>query len=214
MKRMRLTSAGLLGAVAVGCGLLVALGPSATATPTPSVQVVVAKRPALDASLPRFTVTLPDIPAGGTFGPAQEISGLGCTGQNLSPALSWHGAPAATQSYLITMFDEDAPTSSGFWHWTVWNIPATTTSLPQGAGTTGQPGLPATAVSGNMDLGFAGYGGPCPPVGDGVHHYVISVVALSVADLGTPQTLPSAAIQASMRSDALAVATREVDFSR
>ena len=64
MKRMRLTSAGLLGAVAVGCGLLVALGPSATATPTPSVQVVVAKRPALDATLPRFTVTLPDIPAG------------------------------------------------------------------------------------------------------------------------------------------------------
>src|SRR5262245_58210188 len=81
-----------------------------------------------------FTLTSSDIPAGGKIPMAQVFNGMGCTGTNRSPALSWKGAPANTKSFALTMYDPDAPTGSGWWHWVVYNIPATTTSLATGAG--------------------------------------------------------------------------------
>jgi Raf kinase inhibitor-like YbhB/YbcL family protein len=101
----------------------------------------------------------------------------GCEDAGLSPQLTWHGAPSRTKSFAITVFDADAPTGSGWWHWTAWDIPAGTTSLPTGAV------LPAPGVSGVNDGGTSGYSGPCPPTGDIKHHYAFTVVALDVPTL-------------------------------
>ena len=179
-----------------------------------SASSIVARRPALSDDLPKFTLTLPTIPVGSTFGPQNMLNGFGCTGGNLSPAMSWSGAPAGTKSYVLTLFDVDAPTGSGFWHWVVWNIPATITSLPEGAGTVGAPTLPQGGAQGPTDFSWVGYGGPCPPVGDKAHRYYLSVVALDVADIQVPPNLPAAAVNVVMREHALAVAVRAVDVGR
>jgi Raf kinase inhibitor-like YbhB/YbcL family protein len=112
----------------------------------------------------------------------------GCTSAGVSPQLSWSGAPDSTQSYAVSMYDPDAPTGSGFWHWVAWDIPADTTSLPTGAV------LPAGSVDGENDAGTLGYTGPCPPEGDGVHHYQITVVALDVPTLGLDPTTHAAVV--------------------
>ncbi len=110
-----------------------------------------------------MTVTSADIKPGAKIADEQVFNSFGCTGQNVSPALSWSGAPKGTKSFAISMFDPDAPTGSGFWHWWVVNIPADVTSLPKGAG--GGTGLPAGALLGRTDFSTNAYGGPCPPKG-------------------------------------------------
>jgi hypothetical protein len=127
-----------------------------------------------------FSVTSPDIKNGGTVPMAQVFTG--CKGGNQSPALSWSGEPAGTQGFAITMYDPDAPTGSGWWHWTVFNIPADIHSLAANAGAAGGAGLPPGAGMGKTDFGFSNYGGPCPPAGP-AHHYVITVYALKVPKL-------------------------------
>src|SRR5581483_5230604 len=110
-----------------------------------------------------FTVTTPDFAEGGTIGMAQVHTR--CQGQNRSPALAWAGEPAGTQSFGVTMYDPDAPAPGGWWHWTVFNIPAGVHGLAANAGA-GTPGLlPAGAGEGRNDFGFSHYGGPCPPPG-------------------------------------------------
>lgn len=109
-------------------------------------------------------------------------SGFGCTGQNQSPQLRWKHAPAGTQSFAITMYDPDAPTGSGWWHWVVYNIPASVSELATNA----TKALPAGAVQGLTDFGTPGYGGPCPPAGDQPHRYIITVYALKVPKLDLP----------------------------
>ena len=130
-----------------------------------------------------FTVTSPDFANGSTIPMAQVLNEGGCTGQSISPALSWSGEPAGTKSFAITMYDPNAPTGSGWWHWTVFNIPPTVHSLAAGAGDAGSASLPAGAGEGRTDFGFSHYGGPCPPVGDSPHHYEITVFAVKVAQL-------------------------------
>lgn len=125
-------------------------------------------------------------PVGGQATDQEVFDGFGCTGKNLSPALHWKDAPAGTKSFAITMYDPDAPTGSGWWHWVVYDIPANVTDLVQGAGTPGHTGLPATAQQGRTDFGSAGYGGPCPPPGHGPHRYIITIYALSVDKLDVP----------------------------
>src|SRR5205823_10746820 len=131
----------------------------------------------------------------------------GCNGPGVSPELAWSGAPAATRSYSVTVFDLDAPTGSGFWHWVAWDLPASTTSLPTGAT------LPAGAVSGENDAGTIGYTGPCPPPGDGTHHYQITVIALNIPTLGLDATTHAAVVSFVAGHNALAagqlVATAE-----
>ncbi|HVC57217.1 MAG TPA: YbhB/YbcL family Raf kinase inhibitor-like protein [Stellaceae bacterium] len=104
-------------------------------------------------------------------------------GANQSPALSWSGEPAGTKSFAVTMYDPDAPTGSGFWHWTVFNIPADVHELAAGAGDAGSKALPAGAGEGRNDGGAAHYTGSCPPMGDPPHHYQITVFAVNVAKL-------------------------------
>jgi len=109
--------------------------------------------------------------------------GFGCEGGNLSPQLSWSGAPADTKSFAVTCYDPDAPTGSGFWHWVVANIPASVSSLPLGAGDPASGRMPAGAIEVRTDFSKPGYGGPCPPPGAHVHRYIFTVYAVSMAQL-------------------------------
>ena len=99
-----------------------------------------------------------------------------CSGENLSPDLAWTGVPAETKTIAITAYDPDAPTGSGWWHWTLFNLSPKTTSLPAGLGS--KSPLPSGAVEGRTDFGKNGYGGPCPPAGHKAHRYQFKVFAL------------------------------------
>jgi Raf kinase inhibitor-like YbhB/YbcL family protein len=125
----------------------------------------------------------------------------GCTSAGISPELSWSDVPAGTQSFAVTIFDVDAPTGSGFWHWVAWDLPAGSRELPTGAV------LPAGAVNGTNDGGGLGYTGPCPPAGDVTHHYRFSVVALDVPSLGLPASTRGAVMGFNVGQHAIGVAT-------
>jgi Raf kinase inhibitor-like YbhB/YbcL family protein len=129
-----------------------------------------------------FTLKSKDI--GGQMTMQQVLNGFGCTGQNISPQLSWENVPAGTKSFAVTIYDKDAPTGSGFWHWVVFDLPASTTELKQGAGDAAKKLLPAGAIESVTDFGKPGYGGPCPPEGHGIHEYLITVYALKIEKLG------------------------------
>jgi len=131
----------------------------------------------------KFKITSPDFVNGGTIRMAQVFNSFGCSGGDISPALHWSGAPAGTKSFAITIYDPDAPTGSGWWHWVVFNIPADVSSLPAGAGAANSSTLPAGAIQARTDFGFSNYGGPCPPAGDKPHHYHVTVYALKLAKL-------------------------------
>jgi Raf kinase inhibitor-like YbhB/YbcL family protein len=107
-----------------------------------------------------------------------EANVFGCDGGNMSPSLKWTGAPADTKSFAINLYDPDAPTGSGFWHWVVFNIPVSTTSLPKNAGDVKAKLMPDGAIQSRTDYGADGYGGMCPPKGDKPHHYILTVYAV------------------------------------
>ena len=151
-----------------------------------------------------LTLTSTDIKPGGKIANEQVANLFGCTGPNVSPALAWSGAPKATKSFAISMYDPDAPTGSGFWHWWVVNIPADATSLPKGAGS--GTGLPDGAVQPHNDFSLAGYGGPCPPKGK-PHHYVITVYALKADKLDVDANASAAVFGFNANANALAKAT-------
>jgi Raf kinase inhibitor-like YbhB/YbcL family protein len=130
-----------------------------------------------------MTLSSGEIKDGATIAADQVFKGFGCTGNNVSPSLSWSGAPSATKSFAVSIYDPDAPTGSGWWHWVVFNIPAATTSLPKGAGDPKGKGMPKGAIQSRTDFGADGYGGPCPPTGDKPHHYQITVFAVDVDKL-------------------------------
>lgn len=137
----------------------------------------------LPALAGEFSLSSPQV-SNGTYVPKQQVyNGFGCTGENVSPALSWTNPPEGTQSYAVTVYDPDAPTGSGWWHWVIFNIPATVTALPAGAGAADGHLAPAGSVQSRTDFGTIGYGGPCPPVGDTPHRYRYTVYALNVPSL-------------------------------
>jgi Raf kinase inhibitor-like YbhB/YbcL family protein len=134
-----------------------------------------------------FTLSSPDVAANSTIASTQVLNGMGCTGGNISPRLEWSGAPADTQSFALTVYDPDAPTGSGFWHWVVVNIPASATGLARGAGTADGKTLPAGSVQVATDFGVPGFGGPCPPPGDKPHRYIFTLFALKTPRLELPE---------------------------
>jgi len=135
-----------------------------------------------------FTLTSPDVHAGQTV--AMTYVYGGCSGKNVSPALHWKDAPEGTRSFVVTLYDPDAPTGGGWWHWVVANIPASVHGLPTGAGDPNGKGMPKHALELRNDFGANAYGGPCPPKGDPPHHYQFTVYALDVDKLPVKGTTP------------------------
>ncbi len=114
------------------------------------------------------------------------FKGMGCEGKNQSPEVSWKDLPKNAKSIAVTVYDPDAPTGSGWWHWIIYNIPVTMTGLPQGFGEMGKRKLKGGPIQNMTDFGDVGYGGPCPPQGDSPHHYFLKVFALDVEKLDIP----------------------------
>lgn len=133
--------------------------------------------------LPTFTLTSEDVTDGQPFGNDQVSGVFGAGGKDLSPQLSWSGFPSETKSFAVTVYDPDAPTASGFWHWAVADIPVGATSLARGAGSEGGA-LPSGAVTLRNDGGFPGFVGAAPPADHGYHRYFIVVHAVDVESLG------------------------------
>ncbi|MFF5076026.1 YbhB/YbcL family Raf kinase inhibitor-like protein [Actinoplanes sp. NPDC000266] len=155
--------------------------------------------------VPSFDVKSAAAVDGQALPPAQTSAAIG--GQDVSPDLTWSGAPEGTRSFAVTVFDPDAPTMSGFWHWAVANIPATVTSLPAGAGDSTGPGLPAGAFQLANDAGLPQYIGAAPPAGHGEHRYFITVHALDVEDIGVPAGATPALLGFTMTGHILGRAT-------
>jgi len=165
---------------------------------------------------PSFTLSSPDLPPGKPIAEQFTANAFGCHGPNQSPALKWSNPPAGTKSFAVTMFDPYRPPVSGWWHWVVYDIPATTTQLPHNAGLPGDPGMPRGAQQGKPDgeAPEAHYYGPCPDVGDPPHHYTITVYALSVEHLKVPPTSTAANIDYEISTKTLAKSTIVRLFSR
>jgi len=158
-----------------------------------------------------FSIQSQDL-ADGHFNDAQVSGSFGCHGGNISPAISWSGEPAGTQSFLVTMYDRDAPTGSGFWHWVVANLPASVHTLAPGAGSDAGK-LPEGAMAVRNDTGKTGYLGPCPAEGES-HRYVITVAALRVPNLPVDNTATPAVVGFVAQYQELAKAAMTVQYAR
>jgi Raf kinase inhibitor-like YbhB/YbcL family protein len=159
-----------------------------------------------------FDLTSPDVKTGHPMTEDQEYKGFGCKGGNLSPELNWKGAPAGTLSFAVTVYDPDAPTGSGWWHWVVYDIPSTATGLP--AGVSLISALPAGTKQGRNDYGERNFGGACPPVGDKPHHYIFTVHALKVEKLGVPDDASAALIGFMVHANRIGLAKLTATYSR
>ncbi len=161
-----------------------------------------------------FVVTSPQVHESGKIAEEQVFNSFGCTGGNVSPALTWRDAPAGTKSFAVTVYDPDAPTGSGWWHWAVFNIPVTVAGVPQNAGNTEANLLPAGSVQSRTDFGKPGYGGPCPPAGDKPHRYQFTVYALKVDKLPLDETAPAAMVGFYLHQNLLGKAVLNARYGR
>jgi Raf kinase inhibitor-like YbhB/YbcL family protein len=161
-----------------------------------------------------FKVTSPVIKPGTKIGMEQVFSGFGCTGGNISPELSWSEAPKDAKSFAVTLYDPDAPTGSGWWHWIIFNIPASVTKLEAGAGDPKSGKAPEGSVQSLTDFGAPGYGGPCPPEGSKPHRYIFTVFALKTDKLDAKQAASGAMVGFMLNANKIATATLEAKFSR
>ncbi|MEW6593721.1 MAG: YbhB/YbcL family Raf kinase inhibitor-like protein [Thermodesulfobacteriota bacterium] len=152
-----------------------------------------------------FTLTSTNL--GGQLTMEQVFAGFGCTGRNISPQLQWKNAPPGTKSFAVTVYDPDAPTGSGWWHWLVFNIPATVTQLPADAGNPAKNLAPKGSVQSVTDYGKPGFGGACPPKGDKPHRYIFTVYALKVEKLDQDPSAPPAMVGFQLNQHALARAS-------
>lgn len=164
-------------------------------------------------SLRTFTLTSPDVRSQARVPNAFVFKGMGCDGDNRSPALAWNNPPDGTKSFAVTMYDSDAPTGSGWWHWVIFDIPASLSSLPQNSGDLTQNLAPVGAIQSRTDFGAPGYGGPCPPIGK-PHRYTITVHALAVQSLGLDKEASGAMVGLLLNTHRLGRASMTVTYSR
>ena len=158
-----------------------------------------------------FTLHSTDIAEGEKLAVAQVFKGFGCEGGNTSPQLSWSNPPSGTKSFALTVYDPDAPTGSGWWHWNVVNIPASVTSLPAGASASNR--FPEGAMQIRNDYGSPGFGGACPPPGE-VHRYQFTVYALGVERLDLPDNASNALAGFMTKANALSSASITAVYTR
>jgi len=162
----------------------------------------------------KFMLESAEIKPSARIADAQVYNGFARSGNNVSPSLSWNDAPPGTKSFAVTVYDPDAPTGSGWWHWVVFNIPASVTSLPAGAGNGGSGKLPQGAVQSTTDFGAPGYGGPCPPKGDRSHRYIFTIHALRVEKFALDEKAMPALVGFTLNGNRLGVATFTSTYSR
>ncbi|WP_183557502.1 YbhB/YbcL family Raf kinase inhibitor-like protein [Mucilaginibacter sp. SP1R1] len=137
----------------------------------------------------------------------EEFNGNGYNGKNRSPHLSWTNAPQGTKSFAITMYDPDAPTGSGWWHWIIFDVPADVHELADNAGSVAAHLAPKMAIQSLTDFGLRGYGGPCPPAGTGIHQYIITIYALKTAKLGLDESVLPPNVGFTLKQNMLAKAS-------
>jgi len=173
--------------------------------------------PALSLAAPnagRLVLTSTDVANGKAIANEQVLNGFGCSGANISPDLKWANPPAATKSFALTLYDPDAPTGSGWWHWVVIDIPATARELPKGIGKSGTVALPGGGRQTRTDFGMAGFGGPCPPQGAKPHRYVFTLTALDIDKLPVPDDASGALVGFNAGAHTLAKAVITARFGR
>ncbi|NRR33343.1 YbhB/YbcL family Raf kinase inhibitor-like protein [Oxalobacteraceae bacterium] len=159
-----------------------------------------------------FELSSRDVRAGATLDNAQVFAGFGCTGGNRSPELFWRDAPADTKSFAVTVYDPDAPTGSGWWHWVLYDIPKSSNALP--GGITKQGDLADGSKQGRNDYGSNDFGGACPPPGDNPHRYIFTVHALKTEKLGVPADASSALIGYMLGANRLGSASFTATYGR
>jgi Raf kinase inhibitor-like YbhB/YbcL family protein len=161
-----------------------------------------------------FKLESPEVKANATMDKKFEANVFGCNGENKSPALKWSGAPKDAKSYAVTVYDPDAPTGSGWWHWSVINIPAGTTELKADAGNASNANLPQGARQVRIDYGTAAWGGACPPPGDKPHRYVFTVHALKTDKLDIPADATAALAGFMINANSVGKATFTAKYGR
>ncbi len=161
-----------------------------------------------------FELNSSDIQPGKLIPMAQVYKGYGCDGGNRSPQLAWSDVPAGTESFAVTVFDPDAPTGHGWWHWILLDIPSGVRELPSGASNPAAGLAPAGSIEHRNDFGTEAYGGPCPPVGDKAHRYQFKVFALDVAHLDIDPHSSPASVSHMLKAHELGVAELQALYRR
>lgn len=161
-----------------------------------------------------FIATSPDLETKRGIPEKFVFNGFGCTGENVSPAIIWRDAPAETKSFAVTVYDPDAPTGSGWWHWLVVNIPADMHGLQQGSGDPATRKVPKGVLQTRTDFGKPGWGGPCPPQGDRPHRYIFTVHALKVDKLDVPEDASGALVGFMINASRIAKASFTAHYGR
>lgn len=125
-----------------------------------------------------FVIQSSDIQSNSTISNKHVFNSFGCMGENIFPQISWKNAPKETKSFALTVYDPDAPTGSGWWHYVAINIPATYSELPANFGEKDKFLTTDNIAQIRNDFGMYKFGGPCPPKGDKPHKYVFTIYAL------------------------------------
>jgi Raf kinase inhibitor-like YbhB/YbcL family protein len=158
-----------------------------------------------------FTLESTTVAPGKPLPSAHVLNGFGCTGKNRSPELAWYNPPDGTRSFAVTVYDPDAPTGSGWWHWVVFDIPSAINHLPEDAGS--GYGIPVEAVQSRTDFGTTGYGGACPPPG-APHRYIFTVYALKLDHLNLTPEASAALVGFTIGANSLGKASLTAFYER